>query len=93
VPGGACIAVGVNCTSPTLVDELLESAAPPVPFVVYPNSGAAYDPGAKTWTGTGTPVFTAAAVQGWRDRGAQLVGGCCGTSAAGVAAVAAALAP
>ena len=93
VAAGACIAVGVNCTAPTLVDELLESATAPVPFVVYPNSGAAYDPGAKTWTGTGAPVFTAAAVQGWRERGAQLVGGCCGTSAAGVAAVAAALAP
>ena len=59
--------------------------------VVYPNSGAAYDPEGKTWSDPGTPVFTPDTVLGWRERGARLVGGCCGTSAAGVAAVAAAL--
>ncbi len=93
VPTGACVAVGVNCTAPALVDELLEAATATVPFVVYPNSGAAYDPEGKTWTDAGTPVFSAATVRGWADRGARLVGGCCGTSAAGVAAVAAALRP
>jgi homocysteine S-methyltransferase len=89
--GGSCVAVGVNCTAPALVDELLEGATAPVPFVVYPNSGARYDPAGKTWADAGTPVFTAATVQGWVERGAALVGGCCGTSAAGVAAVAAAV--
>ena len=88
---GACVAVGVNCTAPALVDGLLESASPAVPFVVYPNSGAAYDPDGKTWTDEGTPVFAAPVVRGWRERGAALLGGCCGTSAAGVAAVASAL--
>ncbi len=93
LPSGSCVAVGVNCTAPALVDGLLEGAHAVVPFVVYPNSGAAYDPEGKTWTDAGTPVFSSAAVQGWVERGARLVGGCCGTSAAGVAAVAAALRP
>lgn len=88
-----CIATGLNCSAPTLVDGLLEGAPGGRPAVVYPNSGAAYDPEGKTWTDVGTPVFSAAAVQGWVERGARLVGGCCGTSAAGVAAVAAALRP
>lgn len=88
---GSCVAVGVNCTAPALVDELLEGASAPVPFVVYPNSGARYDPAGKTWADAGTPVFTAETVRGWVERGAALVGGCCGTSAAGVAAVASAL--
>ncbi len=90
-PGSGCVAVGLNCTAPALVDELLEGATATVPFVVYPNSGARYDPEGKTWTDAGTPVFTAEAVRGWQDRGANLLGGCCGTSAAGVAAVAEAL--
>ncbi|MGG5260013.1 homocysteine S-methyltransferase [Phycicoccus avicenniae] len=93
IGGADCIATGLNCTAPTLVDELLESAPGPGPFVVYPNSGAAYDPEGKTWTDAGTPVFSEGAVRGWVERGARLVGGCCGTSAAGVAAVAAALRP
>ncbi|NHA66868.1 homocysteine S-methyltransferase [Phycicoccus sp. CMS6Z-2] len=88
---GACVAIGVNCTAPALVDGLLDGASAEVPWVVYPNSGAAYDPEGKTWSDPGTPVFTADTVRGWRGRGARLVGGCCGTSAAGVAAVAAAL--
>lgn len=90
---GACVAVGVNCTAPALVDDLLDGARADVPWVVYPNSGAAYDPEGKTWSDPGTPVFRADTVRGWVARGARFVGGCCGTSAPGVAAVAAALRP
>ncbi len=91
LPSGSCVAVGVNCTPPALVDELLDGAAAAVPFVVYPNSGSRYDPEGKTWADAGTPVFTAETVRGWVERGARVVGGCCGTSSAGVAAVAEAL--
>lgn len=83
-------AVGVNCVPPMRVDALLDiavreagaagdSGVPALPVVVYPNSGEAYDPGAKGWVpGAGGPD-PADAAPGWRDRGARVLGGCCRT--------------
>ncbi|GGB72121.1 homocysteine methyltransferase [Knoellia flava TL1] len=88
VVGPSAVAVGVNCTAPQHVDALLESASASVPFVVYPNAGATYDARIKAWTADGTSTFPAATVQGWRDSGASLVGGCCGIDADGVRSIA-----
>jgi homocysteine S-methyltransferase len=76
-------AVGVNCTAPQHVDSLLERirAATDLPVVAYPNNG---------WAGESV-VFPAELVEGWRDRGAAAIGGCCGTGPAAVAGIAAAL--
>lgn len=89
VVGRGAVAVGVNCTAPQHVDALLESAtAAGAPFVVYPNAGATYDARTKAWTADGTSTFPAATVQGWRDRGASLVGGCCGIDVDGIRSIA-----
>ncbi|PRY62938.1 homocysteine S-methyltransferase [Knoellia remsis] len=88
VAGPGAVAVGVNCTAPQHVDALLESATASVPFVVYPNAGATYDASTKTWTADGTTTFPAQTVQGWRDRGALLIGGCCGIDVDGVRSIA-----
>ncbi|MFW5472148.1 homocysteine S-methyltransferase [Knoellia sp. CPCC 206450] len=88
VIGPGAVAVGVNCTAPQHVDALLESATATVPFVVYPNAGATYDARTKTWTADGASTFPATTVQGWRERGAALVGGCCGIDADGVRSIA-----
>ena len=64
-------AVGVNCTAPEHVDELLTriSTVTDLPLVAYPNAGRAYDATTKTWSGATSAV-------GRRRR--ALVGGCCG---------------
>lgn len=69
--------VGINCTSPELVSELLDSAQGCSPFVIYPNAGREWDAGKKEWIGA-TAKLSDAHIQEWIDRGAQIIGGCCG---------------
>ncbi|WP_330344183.1 homocysteine S-methyltransferase [Streptomyces longwoodensis] len=71
------IAVGVNCCAPGDVVGAVEIAARVTgkPVVVYPNSGEAWDAGARTWTGRSS--FTSEQVRAWRTAGARLIGGCC----------------
>lgn len=91
VVGDAAVAVGVNCTAPRHVDDLLASTTARVPYVVYPNAGAVYDAGTKTWTDEGSARFEVATVRGWRELGAAIIGGCCGIGTDGIRAVADAL--
>lgn len=84
VVGGAAVAVGVNCTAPQHIDELLAAARTTVPYVIYPNAGASYDADSKTWTADGSPQFAAAAVRRWLGLGARFIGGCCGIDADGI---------
>jgi homocysteine S-methyltransferase len=73
------VAVGVNCSAPEHVVELVERAASVTarPIVVYPNSGEAWDPVTRRWTGTGGQTVDATAAREWVRAGARLVGGCC----------------
>jgi homocysteine S-methyltransferase len=75
------VAVGVNCTAPEFVDELLGriSAVTDLPLVAYPNAGRSYDAVTKTWSGEMSSCTFA---------GAQLVGGCCGWGPAAIRALA-----
>ncbi|MDX6723894.1 MAG: homocysteine S-methyltransferase [Solirubrobacteraceae bacterium] len=74
------VAVGVNCTAPEHVAELLERAArvTDLPLVAYPNSGRAWDAGARAFTGGGAASIPEGDVRSWVAAGARLVGGCCG---------------
>jgi homocysteine S-methyltransferase len=74
------VAVGVNCTAPEFVDELLGriAAVTDLPLVAYPNAGRSYDAFTKTWSGD-TSACTFA--------GARLVGGCCGWGPAAIRAL------
>lgn len=52
------LAVGVNCTAPRFVPQLIDhvqKAAPSLPVVVYPNSGEVYDAERRGWTGVSDP--------------------------------------
>ncbi|HSS67680.1 MAG TPA: homocysteine S-methyltransferase [Nocardioidaceae bacterium] len=71
------IAVGVNCTDPTEIVELVERAAAVSgkPVVAYPNSGEGWDAVRRVWVGGST--FVPERVTAWVDGGARLVGGCC----------------
>jgi homocysteine S-methyltransferase len=73
------VAVGVNCTPPEHVDEVVARIADAthLPIVVYPNSGEGWDAVTKTWTGSAAGRVDAAAARRWQRAGARLVGGCC----------------
>ena len=76
------LAVGVNCTAPRYVEDLLRAAAGVTakPLLCYPNSGEAWDPLHNCWVGSsGVTDFRAPAVR-WRAAGARLIGGCCRTT-------------
>jgi homocysteine S-methyltransferase len=87
------VAVGVNCTAPSHVEDLLRAAAAVTdkPLVAYPNSGETYDAAAKAWRGTSDPLDWGERARAWRAAGARLIGGCCRTGPDHVRAVRAAL--
>jgi homocysteine S-methyltransferase len=79
-------AVGVNCTAPQYVFELLERmrAHTAKPLAAYPNSGQRYEPVAKQWAGPASHTALAEAARQWRGAGARLIGGCCRTTPADI---------
>ena len=79
------MAVGVNCTPPELITELLLSAKSNKPFVVYPNSGRTWDAVKKEWIGSKGSGFDQDLINQWKAAGAQYIGGCCGIGAAEIA--------
>lgn len=87
------VAVGVNCTSPEFVEDLIRVArrVTDEPIVVYPNRGGGWDSATKRWLGEkGARLPDLAA--SWLTAGAALIGGCCGTDAADIRALSSAVA-
>jgi homocysteine S-methyltransferase len=84
-------AIGVNCTSPRHIEPLLQRMAGQTdkPLVAYPNAGEHYDAAVKAWEGTALPF--ADQTRSWYAAGARLMGGCCRTTPADIAALCAAL--
>ena len=76
----AAVAVGINCTKPTLIADLLSNAQSRIPYVVYPNSGREWDAVAKRWLGPEGASFAAADITRWKELGARVIGGCCGVA-------------
>jgi homocysteine S-methyltransferase len=84
------VAVGVNCTAPRWVEPLLQSVQPVAnkPLLAYPNRGEAWDAAAMCWVeGSGVEEFGDSARR-WYAAGARLIGGCCRTTPADIAAMA-----
>jgi homocysteine S-methyltransferase len=74
-------AIGVNCTSPQYISELISSIrtkSGEKKIVVYPNSGAVYHAESKTWSGLSDLSSCEVMVKEWMDLGADIIGGCCG---------------
>lgn len=85
-------ALGVNCVPARRLGAslaLLAAAAPGVPLAAYGNAGLAVDETAGLFAEPVAPGAYAAAALSWAGLGARLVGGCCGTHAGHVAALAA----
>ena len=83
------VAVGVNCTPPQFVGSLIDEirSATRKPVVVYPNSGETWDGAHKCWRGDPTLAAYDDLAAGWLARGARLIGGCCRTTPADIAAL------
>lgn len=87
----AVVGVGVNCTAPDHVEELVAAAVEGSrkPGVAYPNSGEQWDGASRRWAGrpSGAAVDPALARR-WVGLGARYVGGCCRVGSADIAALA-----
>ena len=84
------LALGINCTAPRFVGALigqLREAAPDKAIVVYPNSGETYHASDNSWSGEACDLDADFDVAGWHAAGAGLIGGCCRTSPADIAAI------
>ncbi|MBQ8918726.1 MAG: homocysteine S-methyltransferase [Acidaminococcaceae bacterium] len=73
-------AVGVNCTDPDYVSELIGEIKKGTnkPVIVYPNRGETYDAEEKSWKGAPHPYHVY--VKSWFESGARIIGGCCRTT-------------
>lgn len=83
------VAVGVNCTAPRYVESLLQQAAGVTqkPLLAYPNRGECWDARTQCWLPGSEVADFAAAAQRWVAASAQLIGGCCRTTPADIAAI------
>ena len=94
VAAGAAV-VGANCGSglPAIrqaIDGLLAGAADRAFVSAYPNAGFPERLGGRT-VYLSTPAYIAAQAAEWAGRGVRLIGGCCRTTPADIAALAKAL--
>ena len=80
------MAIGVNCTPPRFVPQLLRSATAAISgredaplLVCYPNSGEGWVNQTGTWDGDSDlrGCDLGQVGRSWVDAGAKLVGGCC----------------
>lgn len=84
-------AILINCAPVAMVDGLLCAlrAATDRPTGAYGNVGHVDDRVGWTLTDAVTPDDYALAARTWRERGASIIGGCCGTTPDHIAALAA----
>ena len=80
------VAVGINCTSPALLEDMLAAAKERTdkPLVAYPNSGETWDSrqGERGWLGVSElPVLDGKHASHFHASGAQVIGGCCRVTA------------
>jgi SAM-dependent methyltransferase len=77
----------INCIPPDHVEGMVSYLRDftDLPLGVYPNLGYYTDHGWRFEPGVGGDEYAAMALR-WRDEGAQIIGGCCGTSPAHIAA-------
>ncbi len=75
------VAVGVNCTAPRFVGDLVKAArgATEKPILAYPNSGETYQADQGCWTGVAEAATYAEEAHTWYQCGARIIGGCCRT--------------
>lgn len=83
-------AVGVNCTAPEFVADLLRHMREHTdkPLLAYPNSGERYEALTKLWSGSQAAAPFGEMARAWYQAGARLIGGCCRTTPGDIRAIA-----
>ena len=84
------VAVGANCTAPSLIPAItarLHESAPALPLIAYPNHGRQWDADARCWIGSGTRVPDDKSLAEWVANGVEYIGGCCGVGPEGIGAL------
>jgi homocysteine S-methyltransferase len=83
-------AVGVNCTAPEFVADLLRHMREHTdkPLLAYPNSGERYEALTKRWSGSQAAAPFGEMARAWYQAGARLIGGCCRTTPGDIRAIA-----
>ena len=85
--GAGANAVGINCVSgPQAAIRLLERVESPLPLAVFPNAGRPrFQEGRYVYDSS--PEYFAESAQRLAELGANLIGGCCGTTPAHIVAI------
>ena len=75
----AVTAVGVNCTAPEFVADLMDGIreGSGKPIIVYPNSGETWDAVGRRWAGNFAQERFLELARKWARKGAWAIGGCC----------------
>jgi homocysteine S-methyltransferase len=85
--------VGINCVNgPAVAARLLENIPDDGPIAAFPSAGLPVERGGR-WIWPATPEDFAWAIPGLVDNKVRLIGGCCGTTSAHLAAIVGALTP
>jgi homocysteine S-methyltransferase len=73
------VAVGVNCTDPRFVENLVKKAKQVSNKLIlaYPNNGDTWDVQSRCWIPGETPSDFILEAKSWHNAGASLLGGCC----------------
>ncbi len=75
------IAVGINCTPPQYISQLLiHMQGVSKPFIVYPNSGDSWNAAIHCWIESGSEWKLAEMANEWMNLGVKIIGGCCRVS-------------
>eukprot|EP01127_Copromyxa_protea_P005479 TRINITY_DN15409_c0_g1_i1.p1 TRINITY_DN15409_c0_g1~~TRINITY_DN15409_c0_g1_i1.p1 ORF type:complete len:334 (+),score=58.18 TRINITY_DN15409_c0_g1_i1:76-1002(+) len=86
------VSIGVNCCSPLFISPLLDIAKSVTskPLVIYPNSGEDWDHQNRSWVEIDSERVSSnfqELLSTWVEKGAKIIGGCCRTSPATIAAI------
>jgi homocysteine S-methyltransferase len=89
------VAIGVNCTAPQYVAELLKSMVPRPDQLrlAYPNSGEQWDASDRCFRPVEGAGDWGVDLTSWFDAGARLIGGCCRTTPSSIRRLASVLCP
>lgn len=73
------VGVGVNCTAPKFVNELIHRIQMRTDrsIIVYPNIGGSWNAEKREWIGEDLGEYWVKMAETWSETGAQVVGGCC----------------
>jgi homocysteine S-methyltransferase len=89
------VGVGVNCTAPHLLRDLIGTLASELgsdmPIVVYPNAGRTWNAQQRAWVGETSIHDLPTLAREWRKLGASWIGGCCGFAPKDISQIRAAL--